>query len=59
MYKVIIGLEVHCEVLTNSKNFSGSKNTYTNEPNVNVMPVDIGLPGILPVVNKNCYGIKL
>ncbi len=52
MYKVIIGLEVHCEVLTNSKNFSGSKNTYTNEPNVNVMPVDIGLPGILPVVNK-------
>lgn len=52
MYKVIIGLEVHCEVLTNSKNFSSARNTYTNEPNINVMPVDIGLPGILPVVNK-------
>ncbi len=52
MYKVIIGLEVHCELKTNSKNFSSAKNTYTNMPNVNVMPVDLGLPGILPVVNK-------
>lgn len=52
MYKVIIGLEVHCELKTNSKNFSSAKNTYTNLPNVNVMPVDLGLPGILPVVNK-------
>ncbi len=52
MYKVIIGLEVHCELKTNSKNFSSAKNTYTNLPNINVMPVDLGLPGILPVVNK-------
>lgn len=52
MYKVVIGLEVHCELKTNSKNFSRSKNEYTNIPNINVMPVDLGLPGILPVVNK-------
>jgi len=52
MYKVVIGLEVHCEVLTNSKNFSSAKNTYSTIPNVNVAPVDLGLPGILPVVNK-------
>ena len=42
MYKVIIGLEVHCELKTNSKNFSSAKNTYTNLPNINVMPVDLG-----------------
>lgn len=52
MYKVIIGLEVHCELKTNSKNFSNAKNTYTHTPNINVAPVDLGLPGILPVVNK-------
>jgi aspartyl-tRNA(Asn)/glutamyl-tRNA(Gln) amidotransferase subunit B len=52
MYKVVIGLEVHCELLTNSKNFSSAKNTYSTIPNVNVAPVDLGLPGILPVVNK-------
>lgn len=52
MYKVVIGLEVHCEVKTKSKNFSSAPNTYSIIPNENVMPVDLGLPGILPVVNK-------
>lgn len=52
MYKVVIGLEVHCELKTNSKNFSTSKNTYSTIYNENVSPVDLGLPGILPVVNK-------
>ncbi len=51
MYKVVIGLEVHCELKTESKNFSSSKNEYTSNPNINVSPVDMGLPGILPVVN--------
>ena len=52
MYKVVIGLEVHCELKTNTKNFSRAKNEYTNIPNVNVATVDLGLPGILPVVNQ-------
>ena len=56
MYKVVIGLEIHCELLTNSKNFSSSRNAYTESPNENLGPVDLGFPGILPVINKE--GIK-
>jgi aspartyl-tRNA(Asn)/glutamyl-tRNA(Gln) amidotransferase subunit B len=52
MYKVVIGLEVHCELNTKSKNFSSAKNEYCSYPNTNVQTVDLGLPGILPVVNK-------
>ena len=52
MYKVVIGLEVHCELETNSKNFSGAPNKFSNIPNENVATVDLGLPGILPVPNK-------
>ena len=55
MYKVVIGLEVHCEVKTESKNFSRSRNTYSEYPNENIDPVDIGLPGILPVANKEAF----
>ncbi len=55
MYKVTIGLEVHCEVKTNSKNFSSSRNTYSEYPNENIDTVDIGLPGILPVANKEAF----
>ena len=55
MYKVTIGLEVHCEVKTNSKNFSSSRNTYSEYPNENIDTVDIGLPGILPVANKDAF----
>ena len=52
MYKTVIGLEVHCELKSNSKNFSASRNSYSTIPNSNVSVVDLGLPGILPVVNK-------
>ena len=55
MYKVTIGLEIHCEVKTNSKNFSSAKNSYSEYPNENVDTVDIGLPGILPVANKEAF----
>ena len=55
MYKVVIGLEVHCEVKTESKNFSRSRNTYSEYPNENIDPVDIGLPGILPVANEEAF----
>ena len=52
MYKTVIGLEVHCELKSNSKNFSSSRNGYSTVPNSNVSVVDLGMPGILPVVNK-------
>ena len=52
-YKVLIGLEMHCEISeTNTKVFSSAENSYKDEPNSNVRPVDLGFPGTLPVVNK-------
>jgi aspartyl-tRNA(Asn)/glutamyl-tRNA(Gln) amidotransferase subunit B len=52
-YLAKIGLEMHCEMsLTNSKVFSSAKNEYTDIPNINIRPVDMGFPGTLPVVNK-------
>ncbi len=52
MYKTVIGLEVHCELKSNSKNFSSARNGFSDIPNSNVSVVDLGMPGILPVVNK-------
>ena len=52
MYKVVIGLEVHCELETKSKNFSFAPNEFTEAHNINVATVDLGLPGILPIANR-------
>lgn len=52
MYDVVIGLEVHCELSSNSKNFSSARNGYTEDVNTQVSTIDLGLPGILPFVNK-------
>ena len=52
-YKALIGIEMHCEITsTNSKVFSTAKNSYEVNPNVNIMPIDMGFPGTLPVVNR-------
>lgn len=52
-YKVMIGLEMHCEISeTNTKVFSGAKNEYVDIPNSNVSAVDMAFPGVLPVLNK-------
>ncbi len=52
-YVVMIGLEMHCEISeTNTKVFSGARNEYADMPNSNVSTVDMGFPGILPVINK-------
>ena len=53
-YKAVIGLEMHCEIKSNSKVFSSAANFYSETPNSNVRPIDLGLPGTLPVVNKEC-----
>ena len=52
MYKAVIGLEIHCELNTKSKNFSSSVNLYESLPNTNVSPIDLAYPGTLPIVNK-------
>jgi len=51
-YDVIIGLEVHAELRTESKCFCSCRNTYGSTPNSNCCPVCVGLPGALPVLNK-------
>ena len=51
-YEVTIGLEVHCEVKTNSKMFSPSPNNYNETANENITEIDMAFPGILPVANE-------
>lgn len=59
-YYVTIGLEMHCEVSkTASKVFSSAKNEYTETPNSNIRPLDMGFPGTLPVVNKEAVKMSL
>ncbi len=53
-YKAVIGLEFHCEMKSNTKVFSRSKNEYSKLANSNVAPIDMAFPGTLPVVNKEC-----
>ena len=53
-YEVIIGLEVHAQVLSNSKLFSGSSTKFGAEPNNQVSLIDSAFPGMLPVINEEC-----
>tara|TARA_R110002126_G_scaffold291527_1_gene453421 strand:+ start:12918 stop:14417 length:1500 start_codon:yes stop_codon:yes gene_type:complete len=53
-WEVIIGLEVHAQVTSNSKLFSGASTTFGNAPNDNVSLVDAAMPGMLPVINEEC-----
>ncbi|MDO9574424.1 MAG: Asp-tRNA(Asn)/Glu-tRNA(Gln) amidotransferase subunit GatB, partial [Candidatus Contubernalis sp.] len=51
-YEVVIGLEVHLELRTETKIFCSCPTTFGDEPNTQVCPVCLGLPGVLPVLNK-------
>jgi aspartyl-tRNA(Asn)/glutamyl-tRNA(Gln) amidotransferase subunit B len=51
-YQPVIGLEVHVQLLTRSKAFCGCRNEYGGEPNTHVCPTCLGLPGALPVLNR-------
>ncbi len=51
-YQTVIGLEIHVQLKTKSKIFSGASTSFGNEPNTQACAVDLGLPGVLPVLNK-------
>ncbi|NOX77134.1 MAG: Asp-tRNA(Asn)/Glu-tRNA(Gln) amidotransferase subunit GatB [Gammaproteobacteria bacterium] len=51
-WEVVIGLEIHAQLATKSKIFSGASTAYGAEPNTQACAVDLGLPGVLPVLNK-------
>ena len=51
-WEVVIGLEIHAQLATKSKIFSGSSTAYGAEPNTQANAVDLGLPGVLPVLNQ-------
>ena len=51
-WEMVVGLEVHCELSTATKLFCGCRNAFGDEPNTNICPVCLGLPGSLPVVNQ-------
>jgi len=53
-WEIVIGMEVHAQVLSNSKLFSGASTAFGAEPNSQVSFVDAGMPGMLPVINKKC-----
>jgi aspartyl-tRNA(Asn)/glutamyl-tRNA(Gln) amidotransferase subunit B len=53
-WELVIGLEVHCQIDSNSKLFSGSPVQFGSETNQNVSFVDAGMPGMLPVINAKC-----
>ena len=51
-WEIVIGLEVHAQLMTHSKIFSGASTAYGAQPNTQACAVDIGLPGVLPVMNR-------
>src|SRR6202012_6095536 len=53
-WEIVIGMEVHAQVLSNSKLFSGASTEFGAEPNAQVSFVDAGMPGMLPVINEKC-----
>ncbi len=60
-YEAVIGLEVHSQMLTETKTFCGCSTKFGNPPNSNVCPVCLGMPGVLPVLNKKLveFAIKM
>ncbi|MCP3939225.1 MAG: Asp-tRNA(Asn)/Glu-tRNA(Gln) amidotransferase subunit GatB [Actinomycetia bacterium] len=58
-WETVIGLEVHVELATETKLFSPAPNRFGDEPNTNVSPVCLGLPGVLPVLNRKAVELAI
>ena len=58
-WQLIVGLEVHVELATKTKMFSASANRFGDEPNTNIDPVTLGLPGALPVLNRHAIELAM
>ena len=60
-YEIVIGLEVHCQLSTESKIFASDSNRFGSEPNTNISVITLGHPGVLPKLNKKAveYAIKM
>jgi len=56
---MVVGLEVHCELATATKLFCSCRNAFGDEPNTNVCPVCLGLPGSLPVLNRQAVELAM
>lgn len=58
-YEAVIGLEIHAQMLTDSKIFCGCPTTYGAEPNTQTCPVCAGMPGVLPVLNRKAVELAI
>ena len=58
-YEAVIGLEIHAQLLTESKIFCGCSTQFGAEPNENTCPVCTGMPGVLPVLNRRVVELAL
>ena len=58
-WELVVGLEVHVELATRTKLFSASPNRFGDEPNTNIDPVTLGLPGALPVLNRHAVELAM
>jgi aspartyl-tRNA(Asn)/glutamyl-tRNA(Gln) amidotransferase subunit B len=59
VWEMVVGLEVHCELATATKLFCGCPNRFGDDPNTNVCPVCLGLPGSLPVLNEQAVELAI
>ena len=58
-WEVVIGLEIHTQLSTNSKIFSGSDTTFGAQPNTQASLIDLAMPGVLPVLNKEAVNMAI
>ncbi len=58
-YTIVVGLEVHVQLLTESKLFCGCSTKFGAPPNTQTCPVCIGMPGVLPVMNRKAFRLAL